>query len=82
MFDLARALFLSDQPEESRKILHKALALDPCLHRCVALLGHIHYQMGQWDEAVEKYRKAILLGADAETLDPLIESARMKGGPQ
>jgi tetratricopeptide (TPR) repeat protein len=61
LFEKARTLKNTGHPKQSLLLFDKALELDPKFAKAATYKGDAYFVMGDWDHAVEWYRKGIQL---------------------
>jgi|GEM_PF-2260004 len=67
----ARALNVTNEPSDARlilKALHEAIALDPNNYRLYQACEYVHQRLGEFDQAGEMLRKAVMLGGNLPKL--------------
>lgn len=62
------ALLLKERDEAALSALQRAVALDPALWRAWNGIGMLHDRVGQWDQAVEAYGRALAIKDDSAML--------------
>jgi tetratricopeptide (TPR) repeat protein len=66
--------------QEARALIERALAIDPDNGAYIDSIGWLHYQLGQWDQAVAYLERAVqLLDSDAVIYDHLGDAYLRQG---
>jgi len=76
------ALLLTDRPEEAKRELEVAVALDPASWRAWSALGRAHDAQGAWEEARAAHERAVALASDEGAALNNFGMSRLSAGDQ